>query len=383
MLKLLQDYIAINTAYPNPDYRAAVNLFKQQAIDDGFLVTELALPSGNPVLIITWQGSSAELPCLALNHHMDVVPADNAPEWLFPPFAGTIDNDLLYGRGTQDCKGLGVAQYGALQALKKSGFNPSRTIHYLVVPDEERGGFLGTKELVNHPLFASLNIGYVLDEGMPSGNDQELLIKVDERTPLQILVTSSGPQGHASGLLHRNCIHSLTAFLNDIVTFQTQQQLLDDEPGNVISMQITSLTTNNTALNVIPSQAKATIDIRIPSHIPLDDGIALLDALIKKYPTLEYTILATSQERCKSLDLNSTLYKTLAKAVTDYGLTPKPFAFEATTDARFYSHRGIQAVGFTPFSCKPNLHGTNESIRIKDLEQGIAILQAFLRAFCT
>ena len=143
-------------------------------------------------------------------------------EWLFPPFAGTVHNGLLYGRGAQDCKGLGVAHYAALQQLKKSGVQPARTIHLIMVPDEERGGFHGTKQFVEHPLFAALNIGYVLDEGMPSGNMQELLIKVDERTPIQIRVTSTGTQSHASGLLHHNCIYDLADFLVTVARFHAR-----------------------------------------------------------------------------------------------------------------------------------------------------------------
>lgn len=384
MITLLQQYLAINTVYPHADYQAVITLFKNQAILDGFLVNEITLPSGNPVLVITLQGTDLTLPAVALNHHMDVVPADNADEWIFPPFTGTIDNGLLYGRGTQDCKGLGVAQYGALQQLKKSGVKPARTIHYLMVPDEERGGYQGTKLFVEHPSFESLNIGYVLDEGMPSGNEQELLIKVDERTPLQIRVTSYGSQSHASGLLHHNCIHELTDFLAKIALFQRNQQrlLASHETGNLISMHSTSLTTNNSALNVIPASAHATIDIRIPSSISMDKGIAIIDALVAHHPTISYEILATSEERFKTISVESPFYQVLAGAILKHGFTPKSFAFEATTDARFYSHRGIQAIGFTPFTVAPNLHGTNEYIRLTDITCGITIFYNFLHAFC-
>lgn len=384
MIKFLQNYLEINTAYPKPNYFAVIALFKKQALEDGLLATEITLPSGNPVLIITLQGSSEELPALAFNHHMDVVPADNQKEWYFPPFAGTVHENRIYGRGTQDCKGLGVVQYMALKKLKQSGLQPIRTIHCIIVPDEERGGFQGTKEFVEHPLFASLNIGYVLDEGLPSGNDNELLIKVDERTPLQICITSKGQQSHASGLFNKNCVHELTNFLADIVAFQSQQQeVQSDQAGHHTSMHITSLSTAHSALNVIPSSAQATLDIRIPSHVSLDEGLAFVDELVKKHTNITYEVIATSQERFKAMREDSRLYQTIAKAVIDHGLVSKSFAFEATTDARFYSHKGIQALGITPFCTAPNLHGTNENISLHDMVQGTAILYTFLRAFCT
>ena len=352
MITLLQKYLEINTAHPYPHYHAATALFKKQAENDGFLVTELILPFGNPMLILTLQGSCTEVPALALNHHMDIVPADNKNEWLFPPFGGTIHEDCIYGRGTQDCKGLGVVQYAALKQLKQSGLPLVRTVHFIMVPDEERGGFHGTKEFVEHPLFTSLNIGYVLDEGMPSGNNNELLIKIDERTPIQICVTSKGKQSHASELFNKNCVHELTNFLADIAVFQSEQQqaVAFDQAGHHISIHITSLTTTNTALNVIPDQAQATLDMRIPSRLSLDEGIAFIDELVQKHTNITYKVLATSQERFKAVREDSIFYQTLSKAIAEHDLIPKSFAFEATTDARFYSHKGIQAIGITPFT---------------------------------
>jgi aminoacylase len=383
-INLLQEYLAINTAYPNPHYKAVIELFKRHALKDGFEVIELTLPSGNPVLVITLKGSSQELPSLALNHHMDVVPADNPDVWKFTPFAGTIHEGIMYGRGVQDCKGLGVVHYGALRQLKQQGFQPQRTIHLLLVPDEERGGFFGAKQFIEHPLFESLNIGYLLDEGLPSGNEKELLIKVDERTPIQIRVTSLGVQSHASGLLHQNCIHELTRFLANIAVFQQEQQQLSniEQAGNCISMHVTSLATDNSVVNIIPSKAQATIDIRIPSRLLMEDGIALLNEIIGKYKSVSYEILATSKERVTAISTDSIFYQVLAQTIIEQGLTPKPFTFEATTDARFYSSRGIETMGFTPFTGKPNLHGIDESITINELLQGISLLQAFLRTFC-
>src|SRR5271170_1187988 len=100
MITLLQDYLAIKTVYPHADYNAVIALFKKHAISDGFLTREITLPSGNPVLIITFVGSDASLPALALNHHMDVVPAENEAQWEFPPFEGRVYGERIYGRGT-------------------------------------------------------------------------------------------------------------------------------------------------------------------------------------------------------------------------------------------------------------------------------------------
>lgn len=383
MIHLLQEYLRIDTSYPRFDYKEAIACFKKHAIADGFELQEITLPSGYPVCVITLPGSSPELPAVALNHHMDVVPADDN-QWNYPPFAGTINNNIIYGRGTQDCKGLGVAHYAALRKLKMNNIALSRTIHMLMVPDEERGGFHGTKEFIHHPLFDSLHIGYLLDEGMPSGNNQQIYIKVDERTPIQFSVRSNGAQSHASGLYHKNCIHTLINFLTDVTTFHAQQQQRGHHnPAHTISMQITSyIAGDRNALNVIPAQAEATIDMRIPSSISLADGIAIMNTITQKHPDVSYTIVASSQERLAPTSSDSILYQALASAISEQGLESHPFAFEATTDARFYSHKGIITLGVTPFRTAANLHGINECITIDDLDTATAIFYNFLRTFC-
>lgn len=384
MIALLQQYLAINTAHPNPDYAAVMKLFKQQAQMDGFEYNEVVLPSGNPVAIITLRGSDPDLPSVVLNHHMDVVPAQDQEGWIFPPFSGHLDNGIIYGRGTQDCKGLGVAHYGALKRLKESALPIIRTVHLIIVPDEERGGFHGTKEFIDHPACVALNIGYVLDEGMPSGDKSRLLLKVDERTPIQFRVVSSGQQGHASHGEHDNCLHRLINFLHDVAVFNEKEQrsAKSEHADACISMQITSLTADNTALNVIPGYAHATIDMRIPSSVSVQEGIALIDLLMQNHTGLTYEILATSHERSAQLSSRSLLYQSVARAVIECNFEPIPFVFKATTDARFYSHAGIQTLGITPFTSAANLHGTNESISITDLMDGIHVFVALLRILC-
>ncbi len=48
--------------------------------------------------------------------HLDVVPAV-PDEWSFPPFSGTISNDVIYGRGAVDDKGPVIASLYAMKAV--------------------------------------------------------------------------------------------------------------------------------------------------------------------------------------------------------------------------------------------------------------------------
>ena len=43
-------------------------------------------------------------PNLCFAGHLDVVPPGNEESWKYPPFSATIDNNKLYGRGSEDMK---------------------------------------------------------------------------------------------------------------------------------------------------------------------------------------------------------------------------------------------------------------------------------------
>ncbi len=391
MVHFLQEYIRINTTHPTPDYESALTFLKKHAHQDGFAYQEVALPSGKKVLIITLQGSDPSLQPLALNHHMDVVPALDAEQWITPPFAGQLYQNHIVGRGAQDMKGIAALHYYALKEFKQTYGQPRRTVHLFAVPDEEIGGFTGTQEFVKTDTFKKLNIGYVIDEGHASGNRHILDIKVAERKPIQIEVTSYGALAHGSHLQADNAIHTLITFLQELITIhRAQQQLIGTkQPGELLSCNITSLTAGikkengHIALNMVPDCARATVDIRVPPGCACSEIITILENLIKGYPTLEYTILARAHEEPKIDNYETRLYKKLAQSIKEYGLDTRPHFFEASSDLRFYQALGIEGVGLTPFTIEDNIHGTNESVPVPQLIRGKEIFVQFLKDFCS
>ncbi len=77
--------------------------------------------------------------------HVDVVPAGD--DWTYPPYAGTVVENKLFGRGTIDDKGPAIAAFYAMKALKEEGFAPVKTIRLILGLDEEAGtGWLGMEE---------------------------------------------------------------------------------------------------------------------------------------------------------------------------------------------------------------------------------------------
>jgi len=67
--------------------------------------------------------------------HVDVVPADG--EWLYPPFAGTIVNEKIYGRGAVDDKGPTICSLYALRMLKDLNIKLNKRVRLIIGTDEE------------------------------------------------------------------------------------------------------------------------------------------------------------------------------------------------------------------------------------------------------
>jgi succinyl-diaminopimelate desuccinylase len=87
---------------------------------------------------VRWGGDGMQYAVLT---HVDVVPEGTG--WTVPPFAGTIKDDRLYGRGSVDNKGPGVATIFALAAARAAfqatGVEPRNSIALLFGTDEESG----------------------------------------------------------------------------------------------------------------------------------------------------------------------------------------------------------------------------------------------------
>jgi N-acyl-L-amino-acid amidohydrolase len=389
-LLFLQKYLQINTAHPRPDYAGALKFLLQCARDDLFNYTIINLPSGRDIVILSVIGTDPSLPALVLNHHMDVVPAQ-AGTFDVDPFGGCVIGDKIIGRGVQDMKGVAAVHYGALKFFKQKYKNIRRTVYLVAVPDEELGGFSGTEQFIGTEIFKKLNVGFVLDEGLPSGDHQKLLIKISERRPIQIKFISTGALGHSSCLSAQNSVHDLVFFLQKLVLFQEEQKIKarDCDNGLLLSVHITGLNTpgvscESTCYNTIQSCAEAIVDFRLPASMTNDFFYGWLNGLLRNFVTITYKVLAATCEYSHDYCAlqTSEFFNTLYSVVQSAGIHPVSYHAEASSDLRFYWGRGIIGLGFTPFTDVPNLHGNNESLFIKSVIFGQEIIFGFLEKFC-
>jgi succinyl-diaminopimelate desuccinylase len=215
-------------------------------------------------------------PNLCFAGHTDVVPTGSEAAWSAGPFEAEVKDDVLYGRGAVDMKGGIAAWVAAVSRVLAEGEVPG-SLSFLITGDEEGPALHGTKRVVQ-TLMAE---GEVIDAcvvGEPSS--QHALgdtIKVGRRGSLNSWITVHGKQGHVAypdrAANPAPVLARLLARLDDHV--------LDDgypefPPSN---LEITTIDIGNPAMNVIPAEAKARLNIRFnPSHTG-DDLTAWLNAM--------------------------------------------------------------------------------------------------------
>lgn len=77
---------------------------------------------------------------LLFNSHIDVMPADEADGWTYPPYEPVVEGGRLYGRGAADMKGGLMASVMAVKLLQDAGYELPGDVIITSVCDEEGGG---------------------------------------------------------------------------------------------------------------------------------------------------------------------------------------------------------------------------------------------------
>jgi succinyl-diaminopimelate desuccinylase len=97
--------------------------------------------------------------CVHFNGHIDVVEPGHG--WSVDPFAASVRNGRIYGRGTCDMKGGLAAAIIAAEALIEAGALPG-TIEISGTVDEESGGYGGVAYLAERGYFAPERVQHVI-----------------------------------------------------------------------------------------------------------------------------------------------------------------------------------------------------------------------------
>ncbi|RWR90128.1 aminoacylase-1 [Cinnamomum micranthum f. kanehirae] len=395
-----QQYLQIRTAHPNPDYTSAISFLTTQALSIGLETLTLEFTPSKPVLLLTWPGRDPSLPSLLLNSHLDSVPAEPS-KWSHPPFSAHLDSDgRIFARGAQDDKCIGIQYLEALRNLRSSSssFSPLRTIHISFVPDEEIGGADGAAKFAESEEFEKLNVGFVLDEGQASMNDEFRVFYAD-RSPWWLVVRAFGMPGHGSRMFDNSAMENLMKGMEVMARYRESQfdfvkarVAANSEVISVNPVYLKSGIPSPTGfvMNVQPSEAEAGFDVRLPPTADPD--------LVKKRISEEWAPATRNMtfQLIQKGPIKDNMGRPLMTptnssnpwwsvfeqgVIASGGKLAKPEILASTTDARFMRQRGIPTLGFSPMANTPILlHEHNEFLKDTVFLRGIKVYESVISA---
>jgi len=348
------------------------------------------------------------------------VPADKS-RWKTDPFTPTITGNEMWGRGTMDMKGIGVAHLLAFLELKRQHVPLTRDVILLAEPDEEVGGTLGARWMIaNH--YAELDPEYVLDEGGVGSRDLfspgKLVYGISggEKKMIWLRVRAEGISGHASQPIEQNpndhLVKALARLLDkpaaDVSAASgpatSERSIVDVMKSNVgtfarnkftnaIQQSTISLTWLRSGvgdppkINVIPSVAEAGLDCRVVPGITRDQWIAQVKARLAD-PSLTIELINEGDDAVVT-PTDSPLYRNLEAAVKrqhpDAIVTPMLVPY--TTDSNDFRPKGVKSYGIFPAILSADtvasMHGDGEHVPLDGVRDAAQIFFETLRQTLT
>ena len=240
-----------------PAEAGALSLLETLLGGHGFACTRIKR-GGIDNLFARW-GVGKNGKSFAFNGHTDVVPVGDLSQWQSDPFGGDIKEGVLYGRGAVDMKS-GVAAFAAAAIEFVNETPPDGSVVLMITGDEEGDAHHGTTAILDWMREAGESIDHCLVGEPTSPNHMGEMMKIGRRGSLTAFITAKGVQGH-SAYPHRakNPLTALVALLDRLATHPLDQGTAHFDAS---TLAITTIDTGNTATNVIPAAAKATVNIR-------------------------------------------------------------------------------------------------------------------------
>jgi succinyl-diaminopimelate desuccinylase len=364
-----------------PADEGAQTRLEQALTSLGFTCTRLPFghPPDGPVqnLFATLAGRPG--PHLAFAGHSDVVPVGDPAAWSQDPFAATLKDGFIVGRGAADMKGALAAMVAAtarfLDRARHAGGMKGR-ISFIITGDEEGPATFGTSPMLGWLEANDLVPDMCLVGEPTSQTSLGDMMKIGRRGSLNAWITINGAQGHVAYPQRAlNPITPLIAILSEL-----KARVLDKgnswfQPSN---LEVTDLAVGNPATNVIPAQVRARLNIRFNNE---HTGAALegwirevVAAHAAAHAALAHVEVKISGEAF--LTEPGTLSSLVSAAVQDVtGRTPELSTSGGTSDARFI-RRLCPVVEFgLPGQ---SMHKVDEHVAVADVERLTAIYEAVL-----
>lgn len=421
----LQALIAFDTTNPPGNELPCIEYIAQVLCTEGYepVILESAPGRGN---VVTRFNGTGERDPLLIYSHVDVVPAE-AEKWSHPPFSGDIADGCVWGRGALDMKYIVAFELQCMLLLARARVPLKRDVIFAATADEESGGTMGAGWLVaHHPDL--LRAEYALSEGAGStlevGGKRFYGVRTAEKATSRFRLVARGVPGHGSIPRQDTAVHKLSQAVDKLyrhrlplhpsttasrfvrtlskaVNIEVPERL-DDAAIQALTKRLpvdlgrtVQAVVRNTAtptglragskINVIPSEAEATVDGRLVPGQSQEDLFAEVRAVIGPDIDIDPIDRGIPQEVEPGDDLYQTIEDTVARHDPD--ATVIPLMLSGATDARWIATLGTRCLGFGPlamptgFSTEGLVHGHDERVPISGLGWGVQVFYEVVRDF--
>ena len=240
-----------------PKEAGALSLLENLLSKQGFICTRIKR-EGVDNLFARW-GDRRNGRSFGFNGHTDVVPVGDLSEWTVDPFGAEVKGGFLYGRGAVDMKS-GVAAFVAAAIEFVNDTPPNGSVVIAITGDEEGNADHGTAAILDWMCRTGERLDHCL-VGEPTCPDNfGDMIKIGRRGSLTAFFTAKGIQGHSA--YPERAKNPLPALVSLMDIFCQHDLDGGNEHFDQSTLSVTTIDTGNTANNIIPSQTRATVNIR-------------------------------------------------------------------------------------------------------------------------
>ena len=370
-VRLTADLIRCPTVTPAEG--GALVLLQQLLEGAGFACTRV--DRGETSNLFARWGDKGHPRSFGFNGHTDVVPVGDLDAWTADPFGAEIRDGVMYGRGATDMKS-GVAAFAAAAVDFVTQTPPDGSIVLAITGDEEGDATDGTVALLDWMATQGERMDVCLVGEPTCPNEMGEMIKIGRRGSMNAWFTVTGRQGH-SAYPHRaiNPLPALARLMDRLASHELDSGTDHFDPS---TLAVVTIDTGNPATNVIPAQARATVNIRFnDTHSGaslsdwLRDEAAKVDAA---FGTATDTRISVSGE--SFLTPPGALSDLVSAAVrAETGVTPELSTTGGTSDARFVkSHCPVVEFGLVG----KTMHQVDECVPTAQIDQLKAIYTRIL-----
>ena len=379
-------------------------------------------------ILLHWHGKASDAPCVMMAH-FDVVPVDEE-KWEKPPFAGIIEDGILWGRGTLDTK---VTMNGALSAanhLIGQGFIPEQDVYFAFSGGEEVNG-KGAVHIVDYFASQGITPAMVVDEGgavvegvFPGVKAPCAMIGIAEKGMINAKYTVKSSGGHASAppvktpvttlaKACRNVIehpfkmditapagqmfdtlsrHSGFAFkliFANLWCFKPVLDLICRMSGGEMNALVRTTTAftqmqGSNARNVIPTEASLVSNMRLNPSDSVAGAVAYLNKVVND-ADVEISVLESNEpSRISRTDCDGWERVAAAVASTWKGCIVTPYLMVQCSDSRHYGKISDKVYRFSAMDLtseeRKSIHGNNEKIRLECLHKSVEFYIRLLKS---